>query len=151
MCRKDLPFYYGKSFSRNRWYDLEAFLSCSPKPLITMMLIQPNFRSVIWHRFLPARRFLFCIRRTGTEEWLEYGRMVTDYTALTQAVWNHPLIKKRPTLGGYTTQNTDGEWCDHRQDYMAVTFMEYYRLTGNMEYLETKCCCSTSRFRSLSI
>ena len=51
-------------------------------------------------------------------------------------MWNHPLIRKRPTLGGYTTQNTDGEWCDHRQDYMAVTFMEYYRLTGNMDYLE---------------
>lgn len=132
ICR----FIMEKVFPRNRWYDLEAFLSCSPKPFDYYDAYTAQFPQCNMAQVFASQAFLVLYQATGTEEWLEYGRMVTDYTALTQAVWNHPLIKKRPTLGGYTTQNTDGEWCDHRQDYMAVTFMEYYRLTGNMEYLE---------------
>ena len=121
---------------RNRWFDLEAFLSCSPKPFDYYDAYTAQYPQCNMAQVFTSQAFLVLYQATGDRFWLESGCGITDYTSLTQAVWNHPLIRKRPTLGGYTTQNTDGEWCDHRQDYMAVTFMEYYRLTGNMDYLE---------------
>ncbi|MDO5540288.1 MAG: hypothetical protein Q4F83_09430 [Eubacteriales bacterium] len=129
-------FILEKVIPRNRWYDLEAFLSCSPKPFDYYDAYTAQFPQCNMAQIFACQAFLVLYQVTEKEFWLENGAMITDYTALTQAVWNHPLIRKRPTLGGYTTQNTDGEWCDHRQDYMAVIFMEYYRLTGNVEYLE---------------
>ncbi len=129
-------FILEKVLPRNRWFDLEAFLSCSPKPFDYYDAYTAQYPQCNMAQVFTSQAFLVLYQATGDRFWLESGCGITDYTSLTQAVWNHPLIRKRPTLGGYTTQNTDGEWCDHRQDYMAVTFMEYYRLTGNMDYLE---------------
>lgn len=135
-AEKIASFLLEKVVPRNRWYDLEAFLSCSPKPFDFYDGYTAQFPQCNMAQVFASYAFLALYQATGEEFWLENGMAVTDYTALTQAVWNHPLIEKRPTLGGYTTQNTDGEWCDHRQDYMAVIFMEYYRETGKVEYLE---------------
>lgn len=135
-AKKTAQFILDKVIPRNRWYDLEAFLSCSPKPFDFYDVYTSQYPQCNMAQVFASQAFLVLYQATGEKYWLENGRAITDYTSLTQAVWNHPLIRKRPTLGGYTTQNTDGEWCDHRQDYLAVTFLEYYRLTGHKEYLE---------------
>lgn len=135
-AKKTAQFILDKVMPRNRWYDLEAFLSCSPKPFDFYDSFTSQYPQCNMAQVFACQAFLVLYQATGEKYWLENGMKITDYTSLTQAVWNHPLIRKRPTLGGYTTQNTDGEWCDHRQDYMAVIFMDYYRLTGHVEYLE---------------
>lgn len=137
LCaKKTAQFILDKVMPRNRWYDLEAFLSCSPKPFDYYDTYTSQFPQCNMAQIFACQAFLVLYQATGEKYWLDNGRKITDYTSLTQAVWNHPLIKKRPTLGGYTTQNTDGEWCDHRQDYMAEIFMDYYRQSGHMPYLE---------------
>ena len=135
-AEKVAAFILEKVLPRNRWYDLEAFLSCSPKPFDFYDAFTAQYPQCNMAQVFAAQAFLVLYQVSGKEQWLKEGMRITDYTLLTQSVWNHPLIRKRATLGGYTTQNTDGEWCDHRQDYMAVTLMEYYRLTGCAEYME---------------
>jgi hypothetical protein len=39
-------------------------------------------------------------------------------------------------LGGFTTQNSDGEWSDARQSLAGEVILNYYRATGKAEYLE---------------
>ena len=39
-------------------------------------------------------------------------------------------------LGGFTTQNPDGEWSDARQSLAGEVILDYYRATHNPEYLE---------------
>jgi hypothetical protein len=39
-------------------------------------------------------------------------------------------------LGGFTTQNSDAEWSDARQSQCGNILLDYYRATGNVEYLE---------------
>lgn len=133
---KTAEFIMEKVLPRNRWYDLEAFLSCSPKPFDFYDAYTAQYPQCNMAQVFACQAFFELYRASGDEKWLENGCRITDYTTLTQAVWNHPLIKGHPTLGGYTTQNTDGEWCDQREAYMAVVFLDYYRATGNREYLE---------------
>ena len=135
-AEKTAAFLVEKVLPRNRWYDLEAFLSCSPKPFDFYDSFTAQYPQCNMAQVFAAHAFLVLYQAGGNEMWLKEGMRITDYTLLTQSVWNHPLIRKRATLGGYTTQNTDGEWCDHRQDYIAVTLMDYYRLTGCAEYME---------------
>ena len=37
-------------------------------------------------------------------------------------MWSHPLLSPK-LLGGMTTQNTDAEWSDNRQSYLALTLL----------------------------
>jgi hypothetical protein len=39
-------------------------------------------------------------------------------------------------LGGFTTQNSDAEWSDARQSQCGNILLDYYRATGNVEYLQ---------------
>jgi hypothetical protein len=68
-----------------------------------------------------------------------------DYLLLTQQMWNHPLFAPR-LLGGTTTQNTDAEWSDARQCYLAALLLDYYRVTGRLEYLERAVAAARSGF-----
>jgi hypothetical protein len=43
-------------------------------------------------------------------------------------------------------QNTDGEWSDARQGYVAVTLMDYFDLTGDREYLERAVAATRAMF-----
>ncbi len=72
---------------------------------------------------------------THNPEYLESGTKMLDYLLLTQQVWNNPLYTPM-LLGGFTTQNTDQEWSDARQGYVAIVLADYYEATGDFEYLE---------------
>ncbi|HEY3739688.1 MAG TPA: hypothetical protein VGL53_07585 [Bryobacteraceae bacterium] len=120
---------------RQRWYDFETFVSCARKPFEfydrwTAQYPQNNLSTI-----QAAMSDMELYRATKDRRYLEAGTRVVDYLLLTQQVWNHPLLKPQ-LLGGTTTQNTDAEWSDARQCYFATLLLDYYRETGNADYLE---------------
>lgn len=130
---------------RQRWYDFETFLSCARKPFDfydrwTAQYPQNNLSSM-----QAAQGYLSLYRTTKRPELLEIGQQVVDYLLLTQQVWNHPLLAPK-LLGGTTTQNTDAEWSDARQCYLAALLFDYYKITGRLDYLERAVAAARSGF-----
>lgn len=130
---------------RQRWFDFETFLSCARKPLAfydhwTAQYPQNNLSQI---QAVLADLELY--HSTGQEQYLERGTQIADYLLLTQQVWNHPLFSPK-LLGGTTTQNTDAEWSDARQCYLATLMLDYYQATGRMDYLERAVAAARSGF-----
>ncbi len=82
---------------------------------------------------------------THEQRYLDLGSQMLDYLLLTQQVWNTPQFTPM-LLGGFTTQNTDAEWSDARQAYMATLLADFYRATGSFEYLERSVAAARSTF-----
>jgi len=72
---------------------------------------------------------------TKNAEYERTGTEIMDYLCLYQQVWS-PQWLSRELFGGFGVQNTDAEWSDARQGYIAVTLMNYYEMTGRREYFE---------------
>ena len=133
---------------RQRWFDLETFLSCAKKPFsfydgYTAQYPQCNL-SAIFASFAYLKRS----RITGNPAHLEAAQEVLDYLLLTQQVWDHPGIKI-DTYGGFTVQNTDNEWNDAREALCAILLYEYYIDTGRWEYLERAAAAMQDGFQNL--
>jgi hypothetical protein len=122
-----------------QWYDYETFWSCSPR--------QPNLdpKTQQW----PANdlalgqtvaAFLAASEATHDGAFLERGEALMDYLLLYQQCWTNPVLKgltgPAMLLGGFTTQNSDAEWSDARQSQFGDVLLDYYRATGNAEYLQ---------------
>jgi len=86
------------------------------------------------------------IHLTKDLTYLQRGTEVLDYLLLTQQVWNIPALSPK-MVGGFTTQNTDAEWSDARECYAAVLLWDYYKATGNAEYLERSVAAARSLLR----
>ncbi|MFT3985138.1 MAG: hypothetical protein QM697_14620 [Lachnospiraceae bacterium] len=133
---------------RQRWFDLETFLSCAKKSFsfydgITAQYPQCNL-SAIFASFAYLKRF----RMTKCLEDQEKAEEVVDYLLLTQQLWNHPGIQI-DTFGGFTVQNTDNEWNDAREALCAILLYEYYIDTGKWEYLERAAAAMHGGFQNL--
>jgi hypothetical protein len=120
---------------RHRWYDFEAFFSCSRKPVgfFDTFTQQHAQNTLSLHQAAEASLVLY--RVTGEARHLARGEMLLDYLSLYQQVWS-PAWLSRPLYGGFGVQNTDGEWSDARQGYFAPTYMGYYDATHKREYFE---------------
>lgn len=119
----------------SKWYDFETFYSCSPKEYgiydkITGQYPQCNMAMMMLAKVCPE---LHRIKRNAG--YLELGKRVLDYLSLFQQVWSHPRMEPN-LIGGFTTQNTDGEWSDARQSQAAIIFMDYFEETGDLAYFE---------------
>ncbi len=130
---------------RQRWYDFETFRSCARKPFefydrFTAQYPQNNLSTM-----QAVQAYMELYRLTKQAKYLETGERVLDYLLLTQQVWNHPLFAPK-LLGGTTTQNTDAEWSDARQCYLATLLLDYYQFTGRLEYLERAVAAARSGF-----
>jgi len=120
---------------QNKWFDYETFYSCSPKAFgtfdeITGQYPQCNMALMMLAKVCPE---LHRIKRDAG--YLDLGMRVLDYLCLFQQVWSHPRMEPN-LIGGFTTQNTDGEWSDSRQSMAAIVFMDYFEETGNLTYFE---------------
>ncbi|MBS1841572.1 MAG: hypothetical protein JSS69_01100 [Acidobacteria bacterium] len=120
---------------RQLWWDFETFKSCARKNFdfydrVTAQYPQNNLSTM-----QAAMAYLELYRTSKERKWLQKGSEVLDYLLLTQQVWNPPYFDPK-LLGGFTTQNTDAEWSDARQCYAAVLLLDYYKETGEAEYLE---------------
>lgn len=130
-----MAFIQREVIPRQRWFDFETFLSCARKPFgfydpWTAQYPQNNLSQI-----QAAKAYLELFRATKDRKYLDLGTRVLDYLLLTQQVWNNPAFSPK-VAGGFTTQNTDAEWSDARQSYVAVLLWDYYQATGNQEYLE---------------
>ncbi len=136
---RGLGFLEAAVIKPRQWYDYETFWSCSPRP----PNLDPKTRQ--W----PANdlalgqtvaAFLSAYRATHDVAFLERGKALLDYLLLYQQCWTNPVLKgltgPAMLLGGFTTQNSDAEWSDARQSQFANVLLDYYRATGNAEYLQ---------------
>ncbi|HVU22899.1 MAG TPA: hypothetical protein VHE13_02165 [Opitutus sp.] len=122
-----------------QWYDFETFWSCSPRgPELDPRSRQWPANDLALGQAVAAD--LAAFRATNDRAWLERGERLLDYLLLFQQCWTNPVLKNLTgpamLLGGFTTQNSDAEWSDARQSQCGNILLDYYRATGNAEYLE---------------
>ena len=133
------------------FYDFETFYSCSPKPLDwidPVCGIRPqNNLSIQW----ACDQFLELYRLTGNPDWLRRGEYVLGLLSLYQQVWSPPHYEKVYLFGGFGVMNTDGEWNDGRSSRFVPTYAEYYKATGNIEYLERAVAACRAKFALMDI
>jgi hypothetical protein len=144
-AEKAMTFVTREVLPRQRWYDFETFLSCAEKDFAfydkwTAQYPQNNLAEI-----QAVSTWLALYRATGKREYLDRGTKSLDYLLLTQQVWSNPSFSPK-LLGGFTTQNTDAEWSDARQGYVAIVLFDYFRATGNAEYLERAVAAARSTF-----
>jgi hypothetical protein len=130
---------------RQRWFDFETFLSCARKDYgfydrWTAQFPQNNLAEI-----QAPSAWLVLYHATGKRQYLDRGTESLDYLLLTQQVWSNPSFLPQ-LLGGFTTQNTDAEWSDARQSYVATVLLDYFNATGNTEYLERAVAAARSTF-----
>jgi len=143
--RRALGFVEREVIPRQRWFDFETYLSCARKDFSfydprTAQYPQNNLSTMF-----AAMAYLQLYRVSKDPHDLDIGTRVLDYLLLTQQVWSNPALSPK-LLGGTTTQNTDAEWSDARQAYVAVLLFDYYQATKNPEYLERAVVAARSTF-----
>ncbi len=119
----------------NRWFDFETFFSCSPKPVDFVCAHTDQLPQNNLSLMQACLAFLLLHRATGDAQALADGERLVDYLSLFQQAWSPPWMTPN-LLGGFGTQNTDGEWSDARQCYAADLYFAYYDQTGSREYFE---------------
>ncbi|WP_155987570.1 hypothetical protein [Pseudacidobacterium ailaaui] len=144
-AERAMDFITERVVPRQRWYDFETFLSCARKNYDfydpwTAQFPQNNLAEI-----QAPEAWLALYHATNRREDLDNGVKALDYLLLTQQVWSNPLFSPK-LLGGFTTQNTDAEWSDARQGYAAVVLFDYYRATGDFEYLERAVAAARASF-----
>ncbi len=133
---------------RQRWYDLETFLSCAKKSFAFYDGITAQYPQCNLSQIFAAFAYLKRYRMTRKPEHLVGAEEVLDYLLLTQQIWNHPGIRI-DTFGGFTVQNTDNEWNDAREALCAILLYEAYMDTGRWEYLERSVAAMHGGFQNL--
>jgi hypothetical protein len=136
---RGLAFLDREVVPERKWYDFETLWSCTPR------VIAYDERTQQW----PANdlalihapeAYLQAFQATHNREYLRKGEIVLDYLLLYQQSWTNPVLEnltgKAMLFGGFTTQNSDAEWSDARQSMAGEVLIDYYRSTGNSEYLE---------------
>ena len=132
---KAMEYMQREIIPKQKWFDYETFLSCSPKPYdfydpITAQEPQNNMGTI-----QAAQALLALYDVTHEQRFLEWGMNALDYLSLTQQVWSHPAMTPN-LIGGFTTQNSDAEWSDAREAYCAIVYLDYFERCGKLEYLE---------------
>lgn len=133
--RRAMEYIVDAVLPEHRWFDYETFFSCSRKPLgfYDSYTGQHPQNTLSMHQ--AAEACLALHRTTGESLYRRQGEAILDYLSLYQQVWS-PRWLSCALFGGFGVQNTDGEWSDSRQGYIAVTYMDYFALTGRREYFE---------------
>jgi len=120
-----------------RWEDFETYWSCSrqwggkqywEKDARSGLYNQCNF-GMYW----TAEALKELYRTTGRSEWLDAGEQVLAEASLYQQIWQPSYIPV-PTIGGFGVMTSDDEWNDARQSLFALTYLDYWRLTGDARY-----------------
>lgn len=133
-----------------KFQDFEVFYSCSPKPLHwsdPVNGIPPvNNLAIQW----TADQFLALHQLTQDTHWLQLGEQTLGLLSLFQQVWSPPHYDVY-LYGGFGVMNTDGEWNDGRQARFVSTYADYYRVTGNPQYLERAVAACRAGFALMDI
>ena len=134
-AEKALAYILTSVVPSRRWYDFETFFSCSAKPVSFTDTVTGQRPQNTLSMDMAAESCAALYSLTGKREYIESGCAILDYLCLYQQVWS-PRWLSCELFGGFGVQNTDAEWSDAREAYFALTFMNYYALTGRREYFE---------------
>lgn len=134
-CERIANFLSKEIIPNNKWFDVEAFYSCTyPQKYKyderTHSFVMNNL-SIYW----CAEGFLGLYQITLYKKYLDEGERILGVLSLFQQVWNMPYISYN-TFGGFGVQNADAELSDARQGLFVKTYMDYYLETGKWEYME---------------
>lgn len=145
---KGMRFMERDLIPQNKWFDFEAFLSCSKKAFDTFDPHTGQYPQNTLSMIQAAKAYALLSRiecLEDRESFIQKGERVLQHLALYQQVWSPPWLSPN-LIGGFGVQNSDGEWSDARQCTCALLFLEYYRLTGNRELLERSVAALRSAF-----
>jgi hypothetical protein len=120
-----------------RWEDFETYWSCS-RQWEGKQFGEKDARSGLYNQcnfgmYWTAEAMKEAYALSGDADWLDRGEQVLAEASLYQQIWQ-PSFFPVPTVGGFGVMNSDDEWNDARQSLFALTYLEYYRLTGNESY-----------------
>lgn len=136
-AKRAVKFLQGEIILQGRWEDFETYWSCSlqwegkqfgMRDARSGLYNQCNF-GIYWTG--EALKDLYKI--TADTRYLDLGETVLAELSLYQQIWEPPFMPV-PTLGGFGVMNSDNEWNDARQSLFALTYLDYYSLTGNKTY-----------------
>ncbi|MFX0146612.1 MAG: hypothetical protein ACFE8E_02570 [Candidatus Hodarchaeota archaeon] len=135
IAQKIADFIQEHIIPENKWHDFEPFFSCTKFPVnffdnYTNSHVM-NTLCIYW----CAEGFKELYKITENVDYLNVGEHILAVLSLFQQVWNMPYISYN-TFGGFGVQNADAELSDARQALFVRTYMDYYLLTENEEYME---------------
>ena len=129
--------------------DFEVFYSCAPLPLYWLDPVNGippvNNLAIQW----SADQFLALYRLTGDTHWLAKGEYCLAVLSLFQQVWSPPYLTPPYLFGGFGRRITmaNGMICAARA--FVSTYADYYKATGNAEYLERAVAACRSSFAGM--
>jgi hypothetical protein len=134
-CEKIAHYILVEIIDGDKWHDFEPFFSCRGRKTDfydeqTNSHIMSTL-CIYW----CAESFKELYKMLGKEEYLRAGKHTLAVLSLFQQVWNMPFISIN-TFGGFGVQNADAELNDARQALFVRTYIDYYLITGNKEYME---------------
>lgn len=134
-ARRAADFLAEEVIPRQKWFDYETFYSCSSKRLGMFDAFTGSYPQNAMSMYWTAEALRLLHLGTGDPAYLDLGREVLDHLCLFQQVWDPPFLSIN-AFGGFASMNTDAEWNDARQALFVPVLMDYYRLTGNPDYME---------------
>lgn len=135
---------------QQKWFDCETFFSCSTKRQGMYDSNTASYAQNTLSMYWAAEAFRLLHLATLDPAYLELGIRVLDHLCLYQQVWDPPFLSVN-LFGGFGVMNTDGEWNDARQGLIAPVLMDYYRATGNPEYMERGIAALRAAFTTMYI
>jgi hypothetical protein len=148
--KKSLSFLEKEILPDRRFQDFEVFFSCAPNSI-------NDFDSITWlfpHNTLSmqwcAEAFLKGYTLFNKENDLENGEYCLNLLSLYQQVWSPPFLDFY-AFGGFGVQNTDAEWSDARQAQFAETYLNFFLVTANREYLQRGIAACRASFALMAI
>lgn len=135
---------------RRNFQDFEVFYSCSRKPLFWIdpinNILPVNNLAIQW----TCDQYLAMHNLTDDQRWLRRGEYVMGILSLFHQIWAPPYYESY-LFGGFGVMNTDGEWNDGRQARFVSTYADYYRATGNIEYLQRAVSACRASFAAMDM
>jgi hypothetical protein len=133
---KSLEFLSRDILPKRKFEDFEVYFSCSKKPSYNWYdsataSYPENTLCIQW----CAEAYLNGYKLFKDKKCLDKGKYCLNILSLYQQVWNPPFINFY-AFGGFGAQNSDAEWSDARQAQFAETYLNYYHVTNNKEYLQ---------------
>jgi len=135
LCEKIANYLRTEIISEDKWHDFEPFYSCKGRSLDYFdHYTNCNLMGTLC-LYWCAEGLKELYKITGNVKYLTAGERTIAVLSLFQQIWNMPYISIN-TFGGFGVQNADAELNDARQALFVRTYMEYYLITNNSEYME---------------
>jgi hypothetical protein len=134
-CEKIAQYINTEILKEDKWHDFETFYACRIRGTgFYDKSTKSNLMSTLC-MYWCAESFKELYKITKNPEHLKSGERILAVLSLFQQVWDMPYISIN-TFGGFGVQNADAELNDARQALFIATYMDYYLITGEKEYME---------------